>query len=438
MRLRYRKQRIVITLLAFLLGFAVLLADHFSPYLRVTDIACMKLYELAQQHTPNAGLIEVTHTPEIYNQRKLITGHNAVPAEIQYISITDDEGKIFEQSPPSPLDYAIILESLHKRGITKLINTTRMTWDDTSNLEVQALNLKVSEFDQSIISLPLTRGANASSPPEVIARSIIPLKNTRGAHLFLPTVNQITIPKTLTGSHSTLAGFHTIESIPQDSSHIQMLAHWEGLGLLPSTELLILMSLTNTSISDLIIISDKSIRLGETGFLIEIDRFGRAQSVTNTLRPDSLLSQIPTSTATALLNKESTLSGQKQPADEVIAIIQATGKQSSATNYIPQVRLEQILEFFTKLPKLSEATTINKIPLWASSLLLLDITFFFYLVSELRFIKLILILLSVPLAVAAYASSIYFTQNWFSLAPPITLIFSAFLLNLIPHKEPTT
>ena len=397
----------------------------------------MKLYELAQQHTPNAGLIEVTHTPEIYNQRKLIAGHNAVPAEIQYISITDDEGKIFEQSPPSPLDYAIILESLHKRGITKLINTTRMTWDDTSNLEVQALNLKVSEFDQSIISLPLTRGANASSPPEVIARSIIPLKNTRGAHLFLPTVNQITIPKTLTGSHSTLAGFHTIESIPQDSSHIQMLAHWEGLGLLPSTELLILMSLTNTSISDLIIISDKSIRLGETGFLIEIDRFGRARSVTNTLRPDSLLSQIPTSTATALLNKESTLSGQKQPADEVIAIIQATGKQSSATNYIPQARLEQTLEFFTELPKLSNATNINKVPLWASSLLLLDIAFLFYIVSGIRFIKLILIPLLAPLAVALYAVLIYFNQSWFSLAPPITLIFSAFFLNLIPHKKPT-
>ena len=47
----------------------------------------------------------------------------------QTIQITDDPDRIFEQSPPSALDYAIILTALHKRGFRDVVLTTNLHWE---------------------------------------------------------------------------------------------------------------------------------------------------------------------------------------------------------------------------------------------------------------------------------------------------------------------
>ena len=51
---------------------------------------------------------------------------NSLP--FQTITITDDPDQIFESCPPTPLDYAVILQKLHQRGYRRVVVTTRMTW----------------------------------------------------------------------------------------------------------------------------------------------------------------------------------------------------------------------------------------------------------------------------------------------------------------------
>ena len=71
--------------------------------------------------------------------------------QVQSIQITDDPDKIFESSPPSALDYAIILTSLHKRGYKEVILTTSLNWDQQLGLETQGLGRQLAMFSRSAI-----------------------------------------------------------------------------------------------------------------------------------------------------------------------------------------------------------------------------------------------------------------------------------------------
>ena len=72
---------------------------------------------------------------------------------VQEIQITNDPERIFESSPPSPLDYAVILQQLHDTGYKNLVIGVPLAWDELANnaeedfdLSLAALNNKLSLF----------------------------------------------------------------------------------------------------------------------------------------------------------------------------------------------------------------------------------------------------------------------------------------------------
>ena len=99
---------------------------------------------------------------------------------VQSIQITDDPDRSLKHSPPSALDYAVILDSLHNRGYKEVILTTRMTWDQHPGLETQGLSSRLALFARSAIPLPVTRAATAQALPTPCSAPSFPCRAYRG------------------------------------------------------------------------------------------------------------------------------------------------------------------------------------------------------------------------------------------------------------------
>jgi len=151
--------RLLIASLSLGIGLAVLLFSHYSPlspqWLKPLDAACAQL--IFSSATSVTAYDADTKTISV----QTLATHPENCRELQDITITDDPNRIFETSPPSPLDYAIILQKLYEQGHRSVILTTRMTWDqeqdtdsDNIQLSIQALSYKLAQFDRAVIGLP--------------------------------------------------------------------------------------------------------------------------------------------------------------------------------------------------------------------------------------------------------------------------------------------
>ena len=108
--------------------------------------------------------------------------------------MSDDPDQVFENSPPSPLDYAVLLHHLQEAGAKNIVLTTRMSWDGDLGITSAALSNKLSTFHRANIGLPLTRGSHKQELPDILRQSVIPFSNVSGNYRILPIVNQVTVP----------------------------------------------------------------------------------------------------------------------------------------------------------------------------------------------------------------------------------------------------
>ena len=247
--------------------------------------------------------------------------------QVQSIEITDDPDKIFEASPPSALDYAIILTSLHKRGYKEVILTTGLNWDQQLGLETQGLGRQLAMFSRSAIALPVTRVATPQSLPDILRRSLIPMSRVSGNHRQLPFINYAPISIHADGGKHTLAGFSEVENIPAAEGHIPLLAYWQDEGLIPSIDLLTIMTAYKLNPSDLTVDCGRHIRLGKKGPLIPIDEFGQTPIPNKPAKP---LAPIQADTLMPPSDKKDGISLLTQAAP--IALIHAVGEKTSITN----------------------------------------------------------------------------------------------------------
>ncbi len=354
----------------------------------------------------------------------------------QSIQITDDPDKIFEQSPPSALDYAIILTALHKHGFRDVVLTTNLNWDQRVGIETQGLGRQLGLFDYSAISLPVTRVATPRPVPDMLKRSLIPMAQVTGNHHQLPLINHAPVPVHADGGKHTLAGFSEVESIPPTQGRIQLLAHWQGQGLIPSIELLTVMIAHKISPADIRVSCEDHIRLGKNGPIIPIDAFGQTpvpQEVSASLAP------LPAEKLIApVAENEAPL---KLPNPPPIALIHASGKESSITNTLSAERLADLIALSHHYPIPENRTSYPRLPIWASLILLLDVALlsFWYggLVRSIRKLAYVVsALILIPLLFALLAALLYLTQHWLSLSAPLATLFTVWILHVTRLKRP--
>ena len=345
--------------------------------------------------------------------------------QVQSIQITDDPDKIFESSPPSALDYAIILTSLHKRGYKEVILTTSLNWDQQLGLETQGLGRQLAMFSRSAIALPVTRVASPQSLPDILRRSLIPMSRVSGNHRQLPFINYAPISIHADGGKHTLAGFSEVENIPPAKGHIPLLAYWQDEGLIPSIDLLTIMTAYKLNPSDLTVDCGRHIRLGKKGPLIPIDEFGQTPVPNKPAKP------LPPIQAEKLMpptDKKDRISPLIQTAP--IALIHAVGEKTSITNTLSPERLASLIALSQSYPITKNAASFPRLPIWASMILLLDVALLSFWFGELTRSKRLLAYslsaaLLIPLLFVLLAALLYLSQHWLSLSAPLATLITA-------------
>lgn len=222
------------------------------------------------------------------------------------ISLGDDPDGFFQSSPPSPVDFAVILKNFARLGETGPAIAIPLAWQETDAISLAALDLQFDSLPSVITTAPLTRNANPSPIPPAFRRASVPLSSITGDPTLLPIVNHIPIPDIVLGNKTSLAGFSFIESEPPPTTP-RMLARWED-SVVFSFPLLTAMRHFQVSPEALEIRLGEFISLGADGPFIPIDRYGKLTYAPVPIAPDTLIS------APSLIDApDDLLSGNKVP-----------------------------------------------------------------------------------------------------------------------------
>ncbi len=211
------------------------------------------------------------------------------------ISLGDDANGFFQSSPPSPVDFAVILKNFKRLGETGPVIALPLAWQETDAISLAALDLQLDALPSVITTAPLTRSANSSPLPQAFRRASIPASNIHGDPSKLPLVNHIPIPNIILGKQSSLAGFSFLESESSDAPP-HLLALWDDSVVL-SLPLLTAMRHFEIPVSALEVRLGEYIAIGDDGPYLPIDEHGRL-----TFTPQPLLENAPPISAHTLID----------------------------------------------------------------------------------------------------------------------------------------
>ncbi len=189
------------------------------------------------------------------------------------ITITDDPKQIFQSSPPSPVDFAIILKNLTRLHQDSIAIGTPLTWADPEAIPLAALDQQLDAIPHLITSAPLSRGSTPSPIPPAFRRASISLSQLHGNTALIPVVNRIPIPGVLLGNGKSLAGFTALESEP-DQNSLPLIAIWDDRVVL-SFHLLTVINHLQVPLDAIEIHVGRHIYLGKKSSYIPIDYYGR-------------------------------------------------------------------------------------------------------------------------------------------------------------------
>lgn len=208
-----------------------------------------------------------------YTLRTLKRKNASSSTPLPEIAITDDPDRVFQTSPPSPVDFAVILINLRRLGRDSVAIGMPLAWQQTDIISLMALDQQLDTLASVVTAAPLSRGAVPSPLPPAFRRASIALSNINGNTRNLPLVNRVAIPDVVLGNKSSLAGFTLLESEP-DGGLPYLIARWDDRVVLSFA---LLAALANHGISP----DNIEIRMGEfisfakDGLFIPIDEFGR-------------------------------------------------------------------------------------------------------------------------------------------------------------------
>ena len=189
------------------------------------------------------------------------------------ITINDDLDNVFQTSPPSPVDFAVILKNLKRLGQESVAIGMPLSWTDPEVVSLAALDQQLNSFKAAITSAPLTRKPQPSPLPSAFRRASIPLSDLGGNISVLPIVNCVSIPDVILGTKSSLAGFTILES-ETATEFPSLIARWDDRVVF-SFQLLAALDHFDAHLSDLEIRTGKHIAIKKAGLYIPIDQFGR-------------------------------------------------------------------------------------------------------------------------------------------------------------------
>ncbi len=189
------------------------------------------------------------------------------------VSLGDDPEGVFQSSPPSPIDMAVVLTNFHRLGVKQAAVAAVLAWDQPDPIGLMALEKALGRFDSLAMATPLARGAVPDLMPPAYRRASIPIERVSGDTSGLPVVNRIPIRGLILGGERTAAGFQTLDS-EKPGGPPPLLAVWEDRVVL-AFPLVVVMQRLGLEPGHLEIRLGEYLKLGADGPTLPMDRFGR-------------------------------------------------------------------------------------------------------------------------------------------------------------------
>ncbi len=197
------------------------------------------------------------------------TPHVPPEAAPVVVDLGDDPGGVFQSSPPSPVDIAVILRNLRRLGADEVAVAAWLAWEQPDAISLAALELELEEFSAVLTAAPLSRGPVGEPLPPAFREASLPLAAVEGDVSQLPQVNRVPLPGLVLAGK---AGFTVLEAEPGNG--VPLLARWDDRVVL-AFPLLALLERENLPLDGLEIRPGEFLRLAPAGPVVPIDASGR-------------------------------------------------------------------------------------------------------------------------------------------------------------------
>ena len=188
------------------------------------------------------------------------------------VSLDDDPEGVFQTTPPSPIDLAVIFNNLRRLGAEQAASGAVLAWDAPDPIGLLALERTLGEFEHVTMAAPLGRGAVAGTMPSPFRRASVGISAVRGDAARLPRVNRMILPDAVLGGDRAWAGFQFLENdIPPHE--LPLLARWEDR-IVFAFPLLCAIRQNGLALEDIDVRPGEFIRLGENGPVLPVDARG--------------------------------------------------------------------------------------------------------------------------------------------------------------------
>lgn len=190
------------------------------------------------------------------------------------VSLGEDPDRVFQTSPPSPIDLAVILNNFRRLGADRAAIAAVLAWDAPDPIGLAALDRTLAGFESLVMAAPLGRGPVAGTMPQAFREASVPLTAIHGESGRLPIVNRVPLDHAILGGDNTWAGFQFLENTGGAARFPPLMARWEDRVVF-AFPLLATMRELGVTPDELEIRPGEFLRLGTGGPVVPIDTFGR-------------------------------------------------------------------------------------------------------------------------------------------------------------------
>ena len=190
--------------------------------------------------------------------------------------VGEDPDGIFQASPPSPVDYAVIFSNMSRLGVRHAACAVVLAWDEPDMIGLLALEKTLGGFESMVMAAPVSRGAVGQALPQSFRRASLPLDVVAGDVKGLPLVNRVPVADVWLGGEKTLAGFSVVES-EEDGGQPFVCARWDDRVVL-SFALCAVVARLGVRVEAVEVRLGEYVRIGKDGPMVPIDERGRLRA----------------------------------------------------------------------------------------------------------------------------------------------------------------
>ena len=192
------------------------------------------------------------------------------------VSIGDDPDGVFQSSPPSPVDLAVVLQNLQRLGAKQAAIAAVMAWEKPDPASLKGLEMVLDDFQMVIHAAPLSRGTVRQAMPPALRRASLAPEAIQGDRSRLPIVNRVAVPDVIFGGERSLAGFASVDDVDSGSGSLQLLVRWEEEDrVLLAFPLLAVLAHYDLPVAGIQVKLGEFLQLGPAGPVVPIDQNGR-------------------------------------------------------------------------------------------------------------------------------------------------------------------